>query len=148
MRSIGPEGAKALASSLEVNKVLTECNLLQNNLDSESATMIANIATEKRIMLSGIKHDQAEANLYKQFLEAADAILIASDLRVSAVLKSIDLRYNDLGAEGWCAIFNALKENTANKIESWDLSYQKINDEIAKTLAEYISVSKVLTSLE
>ena len=73
---------------------------------------------------------------------------IADCLKVMAVLKSIDLRGNDLGTEGWCAIFNALKENTANKIESWNLSGQKINDEIAKTLAEYISVSAVLTSLE
>ena len=58
------------------------------------------------------------------------------------------LRENQLGTEGWCAIFAALRDNKENKIESWDLSDQDINGEIAKTLAEYVSVSSVLTDLD
>ena len=58
------------------------------------------------------------------------------------------LRYNNLGTEGWCAIFAALRDNKDNKIESWNLSNQRINAEIAKVLAEYVSVSTTLTSLE
>ena len=42
------------------------------------------------------------------------------------------------------AIFAALRDNKENKIESWDLSEQGINPEIAKVLAEYVSVSAVL----
>ena len=42
-------------------------------------------------------------------------------------LKSINLRGNSMGTEGWCAIFDALRNNKDNKIESWDLSSQKIN---------------------
>ena len=58
------------------------------------------------------------------------------------------LRGNDLGKEGWCAIFAALRDNKDNKIESWDLPYQGINAEIAKVLAEYVSVSTAITSLK
>ena len=58
------------------------------------------------------------------------------------------MRNNNLGTEGWCAIFAALRDNKDNKIESWDLSYQGINVEIAKVLAEYVSASKALKSLE
>ena len=38
-------------------------------------------------------------------------------------------------------IFAALRDNKENKIESWDLSDQNFNPEIAKVLAEYVSVS-------
>ena len=55
---------------------------------------------------------------------------------------------NQLGTEGWCAIFAALRDNKDNKIESWDLSHQGINAEIAKVLAEYVSVSTAITSLK
>ena len=58
------------------------------------------------------------------------------------------LRGNKLGTEGWCAIFGALRDNKDNKIESWDLSEQGINPEIAKVLAEYISVSTAVVSLK
>ena len=57
------------------------------------------------------------------------------------------LRDNKLGTEGWCAIFAALRDNKEDKIESWDLSGQGINPEIAKVLAEYVSVSAVLKTL-
>ena len=58
------------------------------------------------------------------------------------------LRYNMLGTEGWCAIFGALRNNKDNKIESWDLSGQAINPEIAKVLAEYVSASTAVVSLK
>ena len=58
------------------------------------------------------------------------------------------LRYNKLGTEGWCAIFAALRDNKGNNIVSWDLSHEGINAEIAKVLAEYVSVSTAITSLK
>ena len=63
------------------------------------------------------------------------------------MLKRIDLRRNHIGSEGWCAIFNALRDNKDNKIEEWDLSREDINVEIAKALAEYVSGSAVLKKL-
>ena len=32
------------------------------------------------------------------------------------------LRDNSLSTEGWCAIFDALRNNPQNKIAKWDLS--------------------------
>ena len=58
------------------------------------------------------------------------------------------LRDNSLGTEGWCAVFAALRDSKDSKIESWDLSNQGINAEIAKVLAEYVSVSTAVRSLE
>ena len=58
------------------------------------------------------------------------------------------MRGNRLETEGWCAIFAALRDNKDNKIESWDLSQQGINVEIAKVLAEYVSASTALKSLK
>ena len=96
--------------------------------------------SEKRI--SGIKADLS----YTGF-GLDDAIRIASDLRVNNVLTELDLRGNRLGTKGWCAIFNALKENKSNKIKAWNLSPQGIDPAVVKTLVEYVSVSTVLTSL-
>ena len=58
------------------------------------------------------------------------------------------LRDNELGTEGWCAIFAALRDNKDNKIEAWDLSGQGIGPEIAKVLAEYVSASTAVRSLK
>ena len=63
------EAAKALASMLEVNAVLTECNVRGGNkLDSESAHALAEVATKKGVMLSGIKHDQKQADFEEKGL--------------------------------------------------------------------------------
>merc|ERR1712137_484751 len=100
LNKIGPEGATAIAKALEVNRVLTECNVRGNKFDTESATALAKAATEKRVMLFGIKHDQTEANFGGQRLGPVDAILIASDLRVSRVLTEVLLGDNDIGPSG------------------------------------------------
>jgi hypothetical protein len=68
---------------------LKHCNLLKNNLDIESATMLAKIGTEKGIMLSGMRRDQTEAKFLPQSLQPADAILIVSDLQFMAVVTTL-----------------------------------------------------------
>ena len=83
-----------MADALKGNGVLTECNLLQNNFDFESATVLAKISTEKGIMLSGVKHDQTEADFSEKGFGPADGILIASDLGVSRVLTNLDISRN------------------------------------------------------
>ena len=94
---LGSVGAKAIAEAVQSGTaVLTECSLLKNELDVESATMLAKIGTEKRIMLSGMKQDQTTADFSYQRLMPEDAILIASDLPFMAVLTSIDVGGNSL----------------------------------------------------
>ena len=59
----------------------------------------------------------------------------------------VDLRLNNLGEEGWCAIFDALRDNPQNKIAKWNLYGQGINPTISKSLAAYMAVSASLTSV-
>ena len=73
---------------------------------------------------------------------------IADALRVNASLTSINLKDNGLGDTGWCAIFDALRDNPQNKIKEWDLKQQRINPTVAKSLAAYVAVSAVLTKIE
>ena len=58
------------------------------------------------------------------------------------------LRGNNLGDAGWTALFKALCENKGDKIESWDLSNERVGPETAKALAEYVSVSPALKSVK
>ena len=43
--------------------------------------------------------------------------------------------------------FDALRDSASSKIAAWDLSCEDLGPEIAKPLAEYISVSGGLTNL-
>jgi len=59
----------------------------------------------------------------------------------------VNLCNNNLGEPGWCAIFDALRDNPQNKITKWKLSFEGINPTIAKSLAAYAAVSASLTDL-
>jgi hypothetical protein len=124
---------------------LKHCNLLKNNLDVESATMLAKIGTEKGIMLSGMKRDQTEASFSNQSLQPADAILIGSDLQFMAVVTDLDLGSNSIGVEGAKAIAEALKVTAV--MTTLDLRGNKIGDEGAIAIAEALKVTAVLTKL-
>ena len=64
-----------------------------------------------------------------------------------AFLTECKLRDNKLGVEGWTIIFNALRDSPTSKITTWDLSDEGLGPEIAKPLAEYLSVTGSLTSV-
>jgi len=74
---------------------------------------------------------------------------LAEALEVNSSLQRLGLCGNRLGAEGWCAIFGALRDNKDNKIESWewDLQEERAGPEVAKVLAEYVSASTAVRSL-
>ena len=59
----------------------------------------------------------------------------------------VNLRGNNLGEVGWCAVFDSLHNNPQNKITKWDLSDQGINPTIAKSLAAYMAVTSSLTEV-
>jgi len=124
---------------------LKHCNLLKNNLDVESATMLAKIGTEKGIMLSGMKRDQTEASFLNQSLQPADAILIGSDLQFMAVLTELKLGSNSIGPEGAIAIAEALKVNAV--MTTLNLGGNKIGVEGAIAIAEALKVNTVMTEL-
>ena len=86
--------------------------------------------------------------LFGNKIGAEGAKYIADALRVNASLTECNLRKNKLGDEGWCAVFDALRDNPQNKIATWDLERQRINPTIAKSLAAYMAVSASLTNLK
>ena len=73
---------------------------------------------------------------------------ITHAISVSRSLTECNLRYNKLGKEGWCAIFEALRNNPQNKITKWDLFNEGIDVEVAKSLAAYMAVSRSLTAAD
>ena len=151
--SLGPADSILIASDLRVSAVLTECNVRRNKLDSESANVLAKVATEKRVMLFGIKHDQTVADFSSQGLGPVDAVLIASDLRVSAVITNLNLAQNDLtnhgrDMSGIQAIADALKSGMA-VLTNLDLYGNSIGPEGAAAIAEALkSGMAVLTTLK
>ena len=113
---LGEEGGVAVAGGvLRAMTSVTECNFRGNRLNEESVKEIAKIGTEKRIMLFGIKHGQAEADLSSQGLGSVDAILIANDLAVTTSMTKISLAGNCLGEEGTKSICEAVKASTMLK---------------------------------
>jgi hypothetical protein len=97
--SIGQVGAKSAAALDAVTGTLTVANLLRNQLDAESAKMLAEVAKQKGISLCGIQRDQTTADFSNQNLKPPDAILLASDLSQAVVtggLTSINLSGNNL----------------------------------------------------
>jgi hypothetical protein len=129
---LGVASAIVIASLIGVNGALTVANLLCNELDAESAEMLAEVAKQKGISLCGIQRDQTTADFSNQDLKPRDAILLASDLSQAVVtggLTSLDLSENQLcgldyygrgtyTAEGITAIADALRVNGAlTKIE-------------------------------
>ena len=91
---------------------LTVTDMRYNNLDTESATMLATVAKEKGISLCGIKPDQTEANLQGspgRRMGPTDAILLTADLAVRASLTSLDASDNRLDAQSKQALQKAVK---------------------------------------
>ena len=70
-----------------------------NEFNSESAKRLAKRATEKRVMLFGIKHGQTEASFKGQHLGPLDAILLANDLAVSTSLTICTLLRNNFDVD-------------------------------------------------
>ena len=115
---IGSIGANAVAAMVAVTGVLTVTNLLGNQLDAESAKMLAEVTKQKGISLCGIQRDQTTAYFSRQGLKPTDAILLASDLSQAGVtgsLTKMSLADNELGEEGTKAICEALEQNKTLK---------------------------------
>ena len=92
-----------IASLFGVNGLLTVTNLLHNELDAESAKMLAEVAKQKGISLCGIQRDQTTADFRAKHLKPPDAILLASDMSqaiVTGALTSVDLSENHLTNHG------------------------------------------------
>ena len=90
------DGGKAIAEAIAVSPSLNVADLRCNKMDIESATMLANVAKEKKISLCGITPDQTVANLRAKHryndepsMKPADAILLTADLAVRSSLTQV-----------------------------------------------------------
>ena len=80
---------------------LTSVNLLGNDIGEAAADIVRAAEQHGKIQtLCGIKPDQKEANLSGQSLKAADAALLAYDIKVNASLTNLNLELNGIGVEG------------------------------------------------
>jgi len=154
-KKLGVASAVVIASLISVNGALTVTNLLHNQLDAESAKMLAEVAKQKGISLCGIRRNQTTADFRNKYLEPADAILLASDLSQAVVtggLTSLDLSSNQLSlgldlhgrgtytAEGITAIADALRVNGG--LTALDLSFNNLMDEGVSEVCEAIQNNK------
>jgi len=147
----GAAGAKHVAKMLGVNGALTVTNLLGNQLDAESAKMLAKVAKQKGISLCGIQRDQTTADFSHKNLKPPDAILLASDLSQTVVtggLTSLDLSSNQLcgsvygtyTAEGITVVADALRVN--GELTALNLSFNYLKDEGINAVCEAIQSNK------
>ena len=88
---------------------MTSVNLLSNDIGEAAAEVVRAAEQHGKIQtLCGIEPDQKEADFSKQYLKAADAVLLAYDIKVNAPLTTLNLHGNDIGDEGAKAIAAAL----------------------------------------
>jgi hypothetical protein len=88
-------------------------------------------------------------DLSRKSLGVASAVVIASLIGVNGALTSVELRGNELGDEGWGAIFAAICGNKDSKIMSMDASSERIGPAGSKLIAEALrtSVTGALTQV-
>lgn len=79
----------AIASHALKNSSLTAIEFLCNQLDVESANMLARVAKRKGVSLCAITPDTTSRDLCDLNLKAADAVLLASDLSQPCVSRSL-----------------------------------------------------------
>jgi hypothetical protein len=166
--NIGPAGFKLIAEALRtsVTGALTVTNLLGNELDAESAKMLAEVAKQKGISLCGIRRDQTTADFCNKYLEPPDAILLASDLSQAVVtggLTRVDVhvRHNNFAGDGASQLaaavlgnlkiemFNEIpiKEMRANSLTELDLNGKVVGVEGGMVVAGLIPVMGALTEV-
>ena len=84
-----------------VSAPLNSVNLLRNDIGEAAADIVRAAEQHGKIQtLCGIKPDQKEASFQGWGLKAADAVLLAYDIKVNAPLKTLDLTDNQIGVEG------------------------------------------------
>ena len=88
---------------------LNSVNLLRNDIGEAAADVVRAAEQHGKIQtLCGIKPDQKEADFSYKGVKAADAVLLAYDIKVNTPLTTLDISFNKLSVEGAKAIAGAL----------------------------------------
>jgi len=150
---IGPEGAKAVAAMAAVVASITVTDMRYNQLDTESATMLANVvAKEKGISLCGITPEQTEANFnfdanHDKLMGPADVILLTADLAVRGSLTKVLVGGNYWGDEYTTILCDALRESKVTNVQELGLSQNSITPKGAKAVAAMAAVVASMTEV-
>ena len=156
-KGLQPPDAILLASDLSqavVTGSLKVTDLLHNELDAESAKMLAEVAKQKGISLCGIQRSQTTADFSNQSLKPPDAMLLASDLSqagVTGALTHLSLVDNiKLGDEGVEALSVAIEQSMSlSKLDlSNSVSSTIFGPKGATTLAKALAINSSLTQIE
>eukprot|EP00936_MAST-01D_sp_MAST-1D-sp1_P001921 g1921.t1 len=144
---IGLTGAQAISKMLAVNMALTSINLLKNDLCADGLAHIATAWEQSSTLKSicGIAAGVTTANLSQQRLGAADARMVALELRFNRALISADFSGNFIGDEGTAALSEALKTNST--LDKLDLGSNDIGATGAQSLAGMLQVNRALNTL-
>jgi hypothetical protein len=158
---LGEEGTKAICEALEQNKTLKKLdisgNMFVSNIGGSAggkhvAKMLGVNSGLTSIDLSGNQLcgirtvvDQIDEDEYgpctRGTYTAEGITAIADALRVNGALTSIELRDNQLGGNGWGAIFAAICGNKDIKILFLDVSREDIGPAGGKLIAEALRTS-------
>lgn len=149
-----PEGPRAIAEAIRATASITVVDIRYNELDVESATMLAAVAKEKGVSLCGITPEQIEADFSSKMtgdcMNPADAILLTADLAVRTAMTSLHISSSGIGDEGVKTICEALKNNNTLKVlglNASKFSGGEIGPQGAMYLAEMLSVNASLLSV-
>jgi Ran GTPase-activating protein (RanGAP) involved in mRNA processing and transport len=150
-----PLGAIAIASAIPDMGALLSANLLGNYISVEQAQELAKImqAKENLTTLCGLSREETELDFSGQKLGAGDAVLIANDISNMRAISSVNVLFNDIGAEQAHALANILKEhatlkslcgNKGNETQL-DMSGKKIGADGAIMLAPEIADNEAIS---
>ena len=164
---IGDGGAAAIAGMLRGNAVLTSLDLSRNHIGPTGATAIAEALHENEVLtelnIDGVQLNPVELRSIESLslanvnnpgekLGPASVIVIASLIVSNEMLTFLDVGHNDLMGHTNHADKAALSivraERQRNKLIFLGLAYCGIGPTTATEIAEYVSDSGVLTSLD
>jgi uncharacterized protein YfkK (UPF0435 family) len=157
--NISPAGVQLIAETLRtsVTGALTLVDVRQNNIAGDGAVQLAAavLGNFKIEMFNEIPIKEMRANsitgldLMEKGVGVEGGMVVAGLIPVMGALTSINLRGNELGDEGWGAIFAAICGNKDSKIMSMDVSYENISPACVKLIAEALrtSVTGALTQV-
>ena len=148
-KRLGPGDAKLLAPELLVMASLTKILVDGNELGDAGTTILCNALREStvtKVQELGLTNNQIGPEGARAV--AAMAAVVASITHIGA--GGIDLRSNNLGDEGWGAIFAGVCSSKVSKIASINASNKGIGPKGANLIAEALrtSVNASLTSLD
>jgi Ran GTPase-activating protein (RanGAP) involved in mRNA processing and transport len=141
---IGPVGAKSVAAMVTVTGALTKLSLVHNKLEEEGTKAICEALENNKTL----KELDISSFIGCNIGGLVGAKHVAKMLGVNGALASVKLRGNELGDEGWGAIFVAICGNKDSKIMSMDAHFENIGVQlIAEALRTSVTGALTVTNL-